>query len=95
MGVAGAGKTTVGRLLARRLDAEFAEGDDYHPPANVAKMRAGRPLEDADREPWLNALAREIGGWERAGRDVVLACSALKRSYRERLRGAHAGAASF
>lgn len=85
MGVAGAGKTTVGRLLARRLGYDFAEGDAFHPDRNVEKMRAGIPLSDADRGPWLDALAREIEAWRAAGRDVVLACSALKRSYRERL----------
>lgn len=85
MGVAGAGKTSVGRLLARRLGCDFAEGDAFHPDRNVEKMRAGIPLGDADRGPWLEALASEIEAWSAAGRDVVLACSALKRSYRERL----------
>ncbi|HMA88856.1 MAG TPA: gluconokinase, GntK/IdnK-type [Burkholderiales bacterium] len=85
MGVSGVGKTTIGQLLARRLDCEFLDADDFHPPANVAKMAAGTPLEDADRGPWLerlNALLRE-----RAARNAsaVLACSALKHSYRERL----------
>jgi gluconokinase len=83
MGVSGAGKTTVGRLLARALGAEFAEGDAYHPPENVEKMRRGIPLEDADRWPWLQALAAQIGRWLAADETVVLACSALKQSYRE------------
>jgi gluconokinase len=83
MGVTGAGKTTVGRLLADALSAEFVDADDFHPPANVAKMRAGIPLDDADRAPWLarvNALLRS-----RAGADIVLACSALKERYRTTL----------
>jgi gluconokinase len=83
MGVSGAGKTTVGRLLARALGAEFAEGDAYHPPGNVEKMRRGIPLEEADRWPWLQALAAQIGRWLAADETVVLACSALKQSYRE------------
>jgi gluconokinase len=83
MGVSGAGKTTVGRLLARALGAQFAEGDAYHPPGNVEKMRRGIPLEDADRWPWLQALAAQIGRWLAADETVVLACSALKQSYRE------------
>jgi gluconokinase len=84
-GVAGSGKSTVGAALARRLHTEFADGDAFHPAANVAKMRAGQPLTDADREPWLRA----IEGWmdERiaAGRPGVIACSALHRAYRDRL----------
>jgi gluconokinase len=91
MGVSGSGKTTVGVPLAQALGGEFVEGDDYHPPANVAKMRQGIPLDDADRRPWLEALAAEIGNWLDAGRTVVLACSALKRSYRAILRGGRAG----
>jgi gluconokinase len=85
MGVAGSGKTTVGRLLAAALGAEFIDADDHHPPANVAKMRAGTPLTDADREPWLerlNALLRERTA---RGASVVLACSALKAAYRDAL----------
>ena len=91
MGVSGSGKTSVGVLLARALGGEFVEGDDYHPPANVAKMRQGIPLDDADRRPWLETLAAEIGRWLEAGRTVVLACSALKRSYRAILRGGRPG----
>jgi gluconokinase len=83
MGVSGSGKTAVGERLAAALGAEFAEGDAYHPPANVEKMRRGTPLVDADRWPWLETLAREIGRWLDAGQEVVLACSALKRRYRE------------
>jgi gluconokinase len=86
MGVSGSGKTTVAVELARRLGWEFAEGDDHHPRANVEKMRAGVPLDDADREPWLRALARWIGEREQAGTSCVLTCSALKRRYRDLLR---------
>jgi gluconokinase len=81
MGVSGSGKTTLGKLLAERLGCEFLDGDDFHPPENVAKMTAGTPLADEDRWPWLerlNALLRER-------HDAVLACSALKEAYRERL----------
>ncbi len=83
MGVTGAGKTTVGLPLARALGCEFLDADDYHPAANVAKMRAGEPLTDDDRQPWLDALNHVLR--ERAARGVVLACSALKASYRDRL----------
>ncbi|WP_018549198.1 gluconokinase [Streptomyces sp. LaPpAH-108] len=84
MGVAGTGKTTIGPLLAARLGVPYAEGDDFHPQANIAKMSAGIPLEDADRWPWLDA----IGTWAhgRAGLGGVVSSSALKRSYRDRLR---------
>jgi gluconokinase len=81
-GVSGSGKTTVGTLLAERLGCEFADADDFHPPENLAKMKAGVPLDDADRAGWLEALGRFLAGRRR----VVLACSALKRSYRDRLR---------
>ncbi len=86
MGVAGTGKTTIGPLLASRLGVPYAEGDDFHPEANIAKMSAGTPLDDTDRGPWLDA----IGAWarERAGLGGVVSCSALKRSYRDRLRTA-------
>jgi gluconokinase len=83
MGVSGAGKTTVGRLLAAALDAEFVEGDAYHPPANIEKMRRGIPLDDADRWPWLEILSAQIDRWLAAGSTVVLACSALKQRYRD------------
>lgn len=86
MGVAGSGKTTVGRLLASTLGWAFADGDDFHSAASVARMAAGVPLSDADRIPWLE----RIGGWmdeqRSAGRPAVVACSALKRAYRDRLR---------
>lgn len=92
MGVCGAGKTEIGRRLAAALGWTFRDADDFHPPANVAKMRAGTPLNDADRWPWLDALARLLhdaaaggGGAIGEGGDVVLACSALARRYRDRL----------
>ncbi|WP_458242833.1 gluconokinase [Streptomyces sp. MAI_2237] len=89
MGVAGTGKTTIGPLLAARLGVPYAEGDDFHPQANIAKMSAGVPLGDDDRWPWLDA----IGAWAhgRAGLGGVVSCSALKRSYRDRLRAAAPG----
>jgi gluconokinase len=83
MGVSGSGKTTVGELLAQRLGADFVEGDAYHPPENVEKMRRGIPLDDSDRQPWLQTLSAEIDRWLAAGKTVVLACSALKQSYRD------------
>ena len=84
MGVAGTGKTTIGPLLATRIGVPYAEGDDFHPPANIAKMSAGVPLTDEDRWPWLDA----IGAWAhgRAGLGGVVSSSALKRAYRDRLR---------
>jgi gluconokinase len=84
-GVSGAGKTTIGQLLAARLGCTFLDADDFHPPANVAKMARGEPLTDADREPWLDMLAREIGLRMAAGDRVVLACSALSKRHRDRL----------
>ncbi len=89
MGVSGSGKSTVAEGLVDRLGWEFAEGDDFHPPANVAKMRSGQPLDDDDRWPWLRRLADWIGEREQAGRPVVVTCSALKRSYRDLLRNGH------
>ncbi|UUU38474.1 gluconokinase [Streptomyces sp. NBC_00162] len=89
MGVAGTGKTTVGRLLAEALALPYAEGDAFHPAANVAKMSAGTPLDDADRWPWLDAIGDWIRGRaELGGTGGVVAASALKRSYRDRLRTA-------
>jgi gluconokinase len=85
MGVTGAGKTTVGRLLARELGCEFADADDFHPESNVAKMRAGIPLNEDDRRPWLERLRAEIARYEAEGRDLVMACSALKKDYRKML----------
>jgi gluconokinase len=89
MGVAGTGKTTIGPLLAARLGVPYAEGDDFHPPANIAKMSAGTPLDDADRWPWLDAIGHWAHG--RAGLGGVVSSSALKRSYRDRLRAAAPG----
>jgi gluconokinase len=85
MGVSGSGKTTVGQRFAEAVGWAFEEGDRWHPPANVEKMRAGTPLSDDDRWPWLDALSAAIGEWIAADRRTVLACSALKQSYRERL----------
>ncbi len=85
MGPSGAGKSTVGRALAATLGWEFLEGDDYHPPANVAKMQRGQPLDDVDRAPWLARLVSEIRVRLDANRDAVLACSALKRAYQRQL----------
>ncbi len=84
-GVSGSGKTTVGRALARRLGYPFYEGDDFHPPQNIAKMAGGIPLDDADRAPWLDSLHALIAGIAARGESAVLACSALKEKYRERL----------
>jgi gluconokinase len=84
-GVAGAGKTTVGKLLASQLAWPFADGDDYHPPANLEKMQNGIPLTDSDRAPWLEILRSLIANWIAEGKSAVLACSALKRVYREHL----------
>src|ERR1700722_14634472 len=86
MGVAGAGKSTVAQGLAHELGWDFAEGDDFHPAANVAKMAAGEPLTDVDRLPWLEGIAGWIDGEIAAGRCAVIACSALKRVYRDALR---------
>ncbi|MFL5562475.1 MAG: gluconokinase [Gemmatimonadaceae bacterium] len=87
MGVSGAGKSLIGSRLARALGSDFAEGDDYHPPENVARMRSGTPLTDADRQGWLAALAARLLDARRAGKGLVIAASALKRSYRDLLRG--------
>jgi gluconokinase len=85
MGVTGAGKTTIGQLLAEHLGWQFADADDFHPAANVEKMRRGIPLTDDDRWPWLDRLRAEIESWIAADRNAVLACSALKQNYRARL----------
>lgn len=96
MGVSGSGKTTIGTLLAQRTGTIFADADDYHPAANKQKMRAGIPLTDEDREPWLEELNRLLKGWYESGEGGVLACSALKQSYRETLaKGMPAGAVAF
>ena len=86
MGVAGAGKTTVGTLLAEKLGWQFADADDFHPAKNKEKIGCGIALTDADRAPWLAAMRNAILQWNAAGKNVVLACSALKRSYRDQLR---------
>nr|WP_130416979.1 gluconokinase [Xylanibacterium ulmi] len=88
MGVAGSGKTTVAALLAGRLDAAFAEGDDFHSPANVAKMASGVPLDDDDRWPWLRGIRDWLAAQHAASRPAVVPCSALKRAYRDLLREA-------
>ena len=89
MGVSGSGKSTVALKLVERLGWDFAEGDDFHPPENVAKMHSGHPLDDDDRWPWLRLLAAWIGDHEQRGESAVVTCSALKRSYRDLLRDGH------
>jgi carbohydrate kinase (thermoresistant glucokinase family) len=89
MGVAGSGKSTVGRLVAAELGWDFGEGDALHPAANVAKMAAGTPLTDDDRKPWLARVRAWIDEHVAAGRPGVIACSALKRAYRDALRDPH------
>ena len=86
MGVAGAGKTLIGSRLASALGVEFVEGDDYHPPENVERMRSGTPLTDTDRQGWLAALAARLLDARRAGKGLVVAASALKHAYRDLLR---------
>jgi gluconokinase len=86
MGVSGSGKTTIGTLLASRSGTVFADADDYHPAANKQKMAAGHPLDDADRQPWLETLNGIMRGWYEAGEGGVLACSALKEAYRTTLK---------
>jgi len=85
MGVAGSGKTLIGSMLAQSLNWNFADADQFHPAANIQKMSQGVPLTGGDREPWLRAMREAIDGWIKSGRNTVLACSALKQSYRERL----------
>jgi len=85
MGVSGSGKTTIGEVLANRTGAIFADADDYHPAANKEKMAAGHPLNDEDRQPWLETLNRLMRGWYEEGKSGVLACSALKQRYRDTL----------
>jgi gluconokinase len=86
MGTTGAGKTTIGTMLAAQLNWQFADADTFHPAANIEKMSRGIPLDDADRAPWLAAMRKAILEWIAAGKNVVLACSALKRAYRDELR---------
>lgn len=86
MGPAGSGKSTIGRAIADAIGAAFVDGDDYHTQENIEKMRTGSPLTDADREPWLEALSTVIGSAHTSGGSVVLACSALRRRYRDTLR---------
>ena len=93
MGVSGSGKSVVGQALASDLGWPFFDADDFHPPENVAKMAAGTPLTDADRWPWLDRLAVEMGEIDRSGRNAVLACSALRQAYRDRI--ARAGNVRF
>jgi gluconokinase len=85
MGVSGSGKTTVGKVLAAKLGWSFVEGDDFHPPENVGKLRAGTPLTDDDRRPWLSAIRDRMDAALDRGENVVLACSALKHAYQEYL----------
>lgn len=89
MGVSGNGKTTIGTWLATELGRVFVEGDTFHPPANVAKMSSGVPLDDDDRRPWLAALADEVRRLEAEGLESVMGCSALRRRYRDWLREGH------
>ena len=93
MGVCGSGKTTVGRALAERLHWHFLDADDFHPQANVEKMARGMPLSDEDRWPWFDRVVGELKRHHAAGTQVVVACSALKQVYRERL--AQAGGVRF
>lgn len=86
MGVSGSGKSTVAGMLATRLGWDLIEGDDLHPPANVAKMASGHALTDDDREPWLREIAQRISAEVSAGHSALITCSALKRSYRDMLR---------
>ncbi|MGB7414767.1 MAG: gluconokinase [Thermosynechococcaceae cyanobacterium] len=85
MGVSGAGKTSIGQRLATELAWDFYDADDFHPPANIEKMRQGIALQDVDRVPWLKILGHEVAQWLLADRNVVLACSALKAGYRDQL----------
>ena len=91
MGVSGSGKTTIAKGLADRLGLRFQEGDALHPPANVAKMKGGTPLTDADRLPWLGRIAATIDEWRDAGISGVVTCSALKRAYRDIIVGGRPG----
>jgi gluconokinase len=94
MGVSGCGKSTVGKMLGEKLSLPFYDADDYHFPENIEKMENGIPLTDADRKPWLTLLANHIAQWESEG-GAVLACSALKKNYRDILRSTTDGVAQF
>ena len=86
MGVCSSGKTSVGKVVASRLNWTFIEGDDLHPPANITKMASGVPLTDEDRWPWLDSIADRMREIDKAGESAVVACSALRQAYRDRLR---------
>ena len=86
MGVSGAGKSTVGKLIAARLDCPFRDADSFHPKANIEKMSRGAPLTDEDRWPWLRSIGERLSAEAAAGRSVVVTCSALRRAYRDLLR---------
>ena len=86
MGVSGSGKSTVGELLGHRLGVPFIDGDDLHPTANKEKMRTGTPLNDDDRRPWLQDIGRTLAAYQKEGSGAIVACSALKRRYRDLLR---------
>jgi len=92
MGVSGCGKTAVGKALAQHLEWDFFDADDFHPPANIAKMESGAPLDDSDRAPWLDSLRDLILSSLKAKRPAVLACSALKERYRQQLMDGNSGA---
>jgi gluconokinase len=89
MGVSGCGKSTIAGLVAQHLGWPMIEGDDLHPPANIAKMTQGVPLTDDDRRPWLEAIAARIDGWRQAGSHGVVTCSSLRHAYRDLLRAGH------
>lgn len=93
MGVSGSGKTEIGALIASRMGWAFQDADDLHPQSNIDKMAAGRPLTDEDRAPWLARVASVIDGWQAQGRSGVLACSALRRAYRDAILGGREGTA--
>lgn len=95
MGITGSGKTTIGELLAKRLEWPFADADDFHSAANKEKMHLGIPLTDADRAPWLAAIRAQMLRWAAANESGVITCSALKQSYRDFLLGPDAGAPNF
>jgi gluconokinase len=95
MGVSGSGKTTVGRALGEATGWPYLDADDFHPPENVAKMRAGTPLTDDDRWPWLERLAAEMRAIDARRDNAILGCSALRQAYRDRLAGAGAGDVRF